>query len=591
MRIRMKRGRTAGSRLSDEQRAKVRLIQESGLFDAAFYLQANPDVAASGEDPIVHYLLIGAKQGLDPSSEFSSRDYLAAHPRAKASGANPLIHYIRNGFKRGLAADPLAESIRLIRESGLFDEDYYRFFQPEIPADTDPIRHYLLTGAREGADPSEAFSTTTYVRHNSDVATTGMNPLVHYLQHGRAEQRPSGPGRPRRPLVSTLLAAHWPGAQPLPVIHIPTDRPRVTVLTNSVSPSHLYGGVGTAVTLGIQLANELGATLRLATRLHEPDGRVVGMLQEVNGVTLDGPVELVHLPEDGSRPLPFDVDHDVVLTTSWWTTRAVIDSTIPRECVAYLLQEDERMFYPNGDQRLRCAELFEEDGFSVVVNTQGLLDHLIADGLSHLSEAGLAFEPAFPGAKTDPWDREDGRRRFFFYARPFHTRNLFWRGLEAIGNAVEQGILDTDQWDIYFVGQDCPDVELPSGARPKIIQNIPWHEYQTLVASMDAGLSLMDTPHPSYPPLDLAAAGAAVLTNRHGGKDLANFSRNIVMADLSLPSLVAGLRRVVELGMDDEARAANVTEDRIARDWIEALKPAVTELSARMRRTADPDVR
>ena len=41
---------------------------------------------------------------------------------------------------------------------------------------------------------------------------------------------------------------------------------------------------------------------------------------------------------DGSQRLQF-TDRDVVMTTSWWTTRAVLDSDIPREQVLYLLQE------------------------------------------------------------------------------------------------------------------------------------------------------------------------------------------------------------------------------------------------------------
>ena len=57
---------------------------------------------------------------------------------------------------------------------------------------------------------------------------------------------------------------------------------------------------------------------------------------------------------------------------------------------------------------------------------------------------------------------------------------------------------------------------------------------------MDAALVLMDTPHPSYPPYDLAAVGAAVLTNSHGIKtDLSDISDNIIVA----PSSVDGLLR------------------------------------------------
>ena len=61
-------------------------------------------------------------------------------------------------------------------------------------------------------------------------------------------------------------------------------------------------------------------------------------------------------------------------------------------------------------------------------------------------------------------------------------------------------------------------MELPGGVRPTVWSKLPWSKYAELVSTMDLGLCLMDTPHPSYPPLDLAAAGAVVVTNTHGSK-------------------------------------------------------------------------
>ena len=56
------------------------------------------------------------------------------------------------------------------------------------------------------------------------------------------------------------------------------------------------------------------------------------------------------------------------------------------------------MFYPFGDERLRCRETLSEPELRVLVNTQQLFDHL-ADGpepLPRLRERGHWFDPAFP---------------------------------------------------------------------------------------------------------------------------------------------------------------------------------------------------
>jgi len=96
---------------------------------------------------------------------------------------------------------------------------------------------------------------------------------------------------------------------------------------------------------------------------------------------------------------------------------------------------------------------------------------------------------------------------------------------------------------------------------------------------MDLGISLMDTPHPSYPPLDLAASGAAVLTTASLGKrDLSMYSENIIVVGADLNSLRAGLKDAVRLAKDDALRFKNCQADKIERDWNKALDQAITTL-------------
>jgi hypothetical protein len=98
---------------------------------------------------------------------------------------------------------------------------------------------------------------------------------------------------------------------------------------------------------------------------------------------------------------------------------------------------------------------------------------------------------------------------------------------------------------------------------------------------MEVGLSLMYTPHPSYPPLDLAASGAVVVTNRFGRKrDLDRYSPNILCADPDVPSLLAALRDATALASDPEARAVNLAHSGLQREWAVSMAPALDRLAA-----------
>ncbi|WP_146121602.1 hypothetical protein [Burkholderia multivorans] len=87
-----------GGARDKELRRSRKVIERSGLFDADWYLREYPDVAASGQDPIMHYLVFGAKEGRRPSAGFVP----ASDPNenSSAGAGNPLLAFIAAGKKR-----------------------------------------------------------------------------------------------------------------------------------------------------------------------------------------------------------------------------------------------------------------------------------------------------------------------------------------------------------------------------------------------------------------------------------------------------------------------------------------------------------
>jgi O-antigen biosynthesis protein len=155
---------------------------------------------------------------LDPSMSNSiqelgglgwSESYLAELRRLVVADAHGTTVGAREAFSQGPAqtgkSEPpvgapyasyerdLEDDIRLIRESGLFDEAYYRARNPDLPTNIDPIRHFLQWGAGEGRDPHPLFVTNYYLRGNREITqafAAGLtNPLVHFLEHGGFEGR------------------------------------------------------------------------------------------------------------------------------------------------------------------------------------------------------------------------------------------------------------------------------------------------------------------------------------------------------------------------------------------------------------------
>ena len=77
--------------------------------------------------------------------------------------------------------EPTATEISLIRESGLFDEEYYR--KNYLKSRTEimhPLVHFMRYGLKKGYKPNPYFDPRQYFTNHPDVKNAGINPLLHY---------------------------------------------------------------------------------------------------------------------------------------------------------------------------------------------------------------------------------------------------------------------------------------------------------------------------------------------------------------------------------------------------------------------------
>ncbi len=92
----------------------------------------------------------------------------------------------------------LKQVIDKVASSDLFDESWYlASYADAAMVGISAAEHYVRIGADLLRDPGLGFSTRYYLEHYRDVAKAEMNPLFHYLAHGRSEgRRPLPPTRP-----------------------------------------------------------------------------------------------------------------------------------------------------------------------------------------------------------------------------------------------------------------------------------------------------------------------------------------------------------------------------------------------------------
>lgn len=92
-----------------EHDISLKILQNSGKFDATWYLSEYDDIAKEpywSVNPALHYLLHGANEGRDPNSWFDSQWYLLTNPDVATQEMNPLLHYVLHGAKEKRLPNP-----------------------------------------------------------------------------------------------------------------------------------------------------------------------------------------------------------------------------------------------------------------------------------------------------------------------------------------------------------------------------------------------------------------------------------------------------------------------------------------------------
>lgn len=186
-----------GDLITDEL---LKQVHNSVYFDDQWYTQSNPDVDFTHFTPSIHFLENGYLKGRNPSSKFSIKEYLNANPDVAKAKINPLVHFILYGEVEGRSAYPVLEkfnvddkkNIELLNKTIWFNANWYVDTYPDLNiVSSEAAVHYYLFGSKEEKDPCPEFSTSFYLMCHSDVKSSGVNPLLHYINHGKPEKRDS----------------------------------------------------------------------------------------------------------------------------------------------------------------------------------------------------------------------------------------------------------------------------------------------------------------------------------------------------------------------------------------------------------------
>jgi glycosyltransferase involved in cell wall biosynthesis len=165
------------------------LLIESGIFDELGYIARAGD--ATRDDPVGHYLDVGWQFGLEPNASLPGsllQPYFASIGEYGPAAITWLC--LRSaGWPMYGSRSAIEFRAHRIRQSSFFNDSYYVAQLGTAAKDLDPAVHYVAVGERLGLAPSPEFDPNYYLGTNPDVASAGINCLLHFIDYGCTEGR------------------------------------------------------------------------------------------------------------------------------------------------------------------------------------------------------------------------------------------------------------------------------------------------------------------------------------------------------------------------------------------------------------------
>ncbi|MBW0158227.1 glycosyltransferase [Sedimentimonas flavescens] len=441
---------------------------------------------------------------------------------------------------------PIRPYLRRLRGAGSFAADALRLtlrgqFTRARIASSFAVVHFgravwaLRRTLDEGLDPALARFDERLYSLSPGVAPRAVEPAPAPTAH---------PLKSYRELIDLRKSARW-----TPVFEAPG--PAIVVLVPTLNPTEIFAGIVTALDIAIGLA-ERGLTVRLVATdlpMAAPAASRAFVLNRMSAAgQASGAAERISLHcgvQSASLPLHRG---DRFLATAWWTAH-VADRLIRQHGFLhhrfhYLIQDYEPNFYAWGPEYADALASYGLN-FAPIFNTTLLRDYFQQEGFAFAGRQALAFHPAIDIDRYSRGQRRaaTGPRRLALYGRPEVPRNMFATGLEVIARFIEAENLQPGQIELVSVGLKHGNVNMPNGLRLISLGKLPYEDYPTFLLETGVGLSLMYSPHPSHPPIEMAASGVRVVTNSFGPKDLGRLSPAILSAAPEVPALSAALSR------------------------------------------------
>lgn len=313
---------------------------------------------------------------------------------------------------------------------------------------------------------------------------------------------------------------------------------RITLVVPSFNSVDVYGGLSTALSIFNDVLKKNNAKGRILVLTGKFNEKTTYKAKNIFYGGTKG--NLLYCSENDSIEVG---ENDIFITTFWTTTFCIMPVLqqqmqhfhLKNRKLVYLIQDYEPGFYPWSTEYVLADSTYKNNSKDILAffNTKLLSTYFTTNNYDFGEK--IVFDPQLNAKlkKLLPVKSEKREKVILIYGRPNVPRNCF----DLIKSGLELWSKEYDlasQWKVISLGSQFDNIRLSSNV---IVSKgkVSLTEYADYMKHAFVGISLMESPHPSYPPLEMSTFGVKTITNSYECKDLSGFNENIFSLNFCTP--------------------------------------------------------
>ena len=337
------------------------------------------------------------------------------------------------------------------------------------------------------------------------------------------------------------------------------NRIRINILIPSLQKKHIFGGIATAMKFFSEFDDKTYDKRIIVTNAptNPEDLKDFDSYEFLkNKIESEAPLQIVNVNDQNSNEL-FVRPNDIFIATGWWTAYSIYPiikwqkeryHQKSSNKLIYFIQDYEPYFYPWSSTQCRAESTYRFDIPTIAIfNSKELMDYF--NNHKYKFEHKYCFGPVLNDRLKEHLlnDPELKRKKqIVIYGRPNTPRNAFGIINEALIEAFKN-IDNYRGWKIISMGEKHIPAYVKKGLSITSAGKLSLDQYAKTMEESYLGISLMVSPHPSYPPLEMSSFGIKTITNQYENKDLSNFNKNIIsVKNCDAKTIAKEIRKYVE---------------------------------------------